>query len=350
LFLERGPLTFEIINLLQWLLAAACLTAGLILAYGKRLRPLAALLCVFAAHMAFNVLEETRGLPNGLLITPAFGFAYGPLIYLFVRRFVVAAPLEQLQTALHFVVPVVALLSAPWIEIVRVGAAVSLMAYGFVTLRTISRYHAETASSRSDAASIRLSWVTQVFAGFAALTVIDAFRIFTQHLQSPVVATATYASVLTAAGGLLGALVWRAVTQPDYFKGLSHPPGRSIRTPAPVGPDDADRFRRIEQSVLSAQLHRRPHLTLSDVASATNLTEREVSSAINSVAKRPFCDYINAMRVRDVCKALDANGESTVLEVAFDAGFTSKSSFNAVFKREIGVTPTEYRRRNTSKP
>jgi AraC-like DNA-binding protein len=350
LFLERGPLTFEIINLLQWFLAAASLTAGLILTSRKRLRPLAALLCVFAAHMAFNVLEETHLLPNGLLITPAFGFVYGPLIYLFVRRFVVAAPLDQLQTALHFVVPVIALLPAPWIEIVRSGAAVSLMAYGFVTLRSISRYHAETASSRSDAASIRLSWVTQVFAGFAILAVIDAVRILTQHWQNPVIATATYASVLTAAGGLLGALVWRAIAQPDYFKGLSHPPGPSIRTSVPVGPDDAGLFRRIEQSVLSGQLHRRPHLTLSDLASATNLTEREVSRAINGVAKRSFCDYINALRVRDACKTLEARGAATVLEVAFDAGFTSKSSFNAVFKRETGMTPTDYRRRNTSKP
>jgi AraC-like DNA-binding protein len=343
-------LTVEIVNLLQALLASACLTAGLMLMLRSRLRPLAALLVLFAIHMAFNALEETHVLPAGVLVTPALGFAYGPLVYLFVRRLVIAPPLDGQQIAFHFAPPLVALFLTPWIDFIRAAALVSFVGYGLLTVRLINRYHAETASFRSDAVSLRLLWVFQVFAGFAALTVIDAVRILTQPWQSPKIAAAAYASILLAGGGLLGALVWRAVTRPEYFKGLSHPPGSPPPSLPNASADAAAHLLRIEQAMLSGRLHRRPHLTLSDLASATSLTEREVSSAINGAARVSFCDYVNARRVRDVCGTLAAGGTATVLEVAFDAGFTSKSSFNAAFKRETGMTPTEYRRQNASKP
>lgn len=347
--LKAARLTLNLVNLLQLALASGCLTAGLMLAPRLRLRVLAALLIVFAFHMGFNALEEARALPLGLLVTPAFGLLYGPLVFLFVRRIVLSAPPDLRSIAAHFIPAAIALAATRHIEIVRAAAILSFIIYGAATLRTISRYHAATAATRSDAMSLRLSWVTQVFAGFAVLTVVDLLRMATAPWQSQLVSDLAYAAVLASGGGLLGALVYRAVAQPEYFKGLPDFGRPSADGPTELAaPADADIFERIERAVVGEGLYRRAHLTLADIASATLLTEREVSRAINSVGGRNFCDYINAFRVREVCAAMDAGRTATILDLAFDAGFTSKSSFNAVFKRETGMTPSEYRRRAQS--
>lgn len=347
--IRKPRLTVDLVNLLQLALASGCLTAGLMLAPRTRLRALTALLIVFAVHMSFNALEESRALPSGLLITPAFGLLYGPLVLLFVRRIVISTSPDLRLVAAHFIPAAIALGATRHIEIVRAAALFSFIIYGVATLRMIGRYHAATAATRSDAMSIRLSWVTQVFAGFAVLTVVDLLRMATAPWQSQLGADLAYAVVLASGGGLLGALVYQAVAQPEYFKGLS-----DFSRPLAAGPTDqaapadADIFKRIERAVVDDGLHRRAHLTLADVASATLLTEREVSRAINSVGGRSFCDYINNYRVREVCATMESGGTATILDLAFEAGFTSKSSFNAVFKRETGMTPSEYRRRAVS--
>jgi AraC-like DNA-binding protein len=43
-----------------------------------------------------------------------------------------------------------------------------------------------------------------------------------------------------------------------------------------------------------------------------------------------------------------AKSHLTLLAIAFDAGFNSKSSFNLIFKKQTNLTPSEYRRREVS--
>jgi AraC-like DNA-binding protein len=70
---------------------------------------------------------------------------------------------------------------------------------------------------------------------------------------------------------------------------------------------------------------------------------KDISWAINKVAKRNFNDYINYLRVLEVKKSLNGDmSSSNILEIAILCGFNSKSAFNAVFKREVGMTPSQY--------
>ena len=43
---------------------------------------------------------------------------------------------------------------------------------------------------------------------------------------------------------------------------------------------------------------------------------------------------------------LEVDGDRTILDVAYGCGFTSKSTFNAAFRRQLGETPSAYRRRH----
>jgi len=74
----------------------------------------------------------------------------------------------------------------------------------------------------------------------------------------------------------------------------------------------------------------------------------KLSQVINRSQKRNFFQFINAFRVEEVKEKM-ANPvykKYTVLGIALECGFNSKTSFNRIFKEETGLTPSEYRRKS----
>jgi AraC-like DNA-binding protein len=76
------------------------------------------------------------------------------------------------------------------------------------------------------------------------------------------------------------------------------------------------------------------------------ISRQNLSQVINSGQKKNFYKLISGFRVEEV-KEMLANPKYehyTVLGIAFDCGFNSKTSFNRIFKEETGYTPTEYKK------
>jgi AraC-like DNA-binding protein len=88
-----------------------------------------------------------------------------------------------------------------------------------------------------------------------------------------------------------------------------------------------------------------PTLSLDQLGTQVNLPAWQISYAINHVTGQNFFSFINAYRVKEAQRKLEVVGERklTVLEILYDVGFNSKSTFNNVFKKATGMTPTEYR-------
>ena len=86
-------------------------------------------------------------------------------------------------------------------------------------------------------------------------------------------------------------------------------------------------------------------LTLSQLAAGINVNPHHLSQIINSEFGKSFACYINEYRVNAACRLLSDDNNRTVLEIAMDSGFSSKSSFNALFKKHTGLTPSEYRKK-----
>ena len=88
-----------------------------------------------------------------------------------------------------------------------------------------------------------------------------------------------------------------------------------------------------------------PELTLTQLASEIDISKHHLSQIINEQFNLNFFEFINQYRVEEVKSRInDPKFENySLLGIAFDSGFNSKSSFNRIFKRLTNQTPSQYK-------
>jgi len=298
-----------------------------------------------------------------------FPFLYGSLFYLYVRALVGDRrfkPRDVVHLAGFLVMLVLnayvfvgshaqlQALSARWIAGERAVGAwfdgplfLYSLSYVMAALALIRRYRRRLREQRSDADRLSLRW-------------IDAMAGFQIAIWSvAIVQAVTYLPVLNY--GLLFGLVAAWVWMVGWFS-LGQPPvqvapaisaSHDQQEQAATSMDTA-RFVDVEARLAQlmngdAPLYLEPALTIGQVAKRSGYPEYLVSAVINRRLGGSFCDYVNRLRVEAVRERLADPAESrTILDLAYACGFTSKSTFNAAFKREVGDTPSNYRRQHTA--
>ena len=87
-------------------------------------------------------------------------------------------------------------------------------------------------------------------------------------------------------------------------------------------------------------------LSIHNVSEKLNIPRQYISEVLNEHMDTSFQDFINQYRVEEFIIRLknDQNDHFTLLGIATDVGFNSKSSFNATFKKHKGLTPTEFKK------
>ena len=107
--------------------------------------------------------------------------------------------------------------------------------------------------------------------------------------------------------------------------------------------DDTSRIaKKIEAAMETDKLYLDANLSLRVLAKHVFVPPNYVSQTLNGHIGETFFDYINRWRI-DYAKPLLATTDETVLNITYDAGFNSRSSFYKAFKRETGQAPTAYR-------
>mgnify|MGYP006290688327 CR=1 FL=1 len=121
-------------------------------------------------------------------------------------------------------------------------------------------------------------------------------------------------------------------------------------------PDSDSLFSKIEaeglkQKLLEIMEIEKPHLneglTLGELAKRISLTEKRLSDLLNRHLDTTFYDFVNDYRLETFKEKLTDPSFSnfTLLALAFESGFKSKTSFNRVFKQKTGMSPSEYRKK-----
>ncbi|MCR9249283.1 MAG: helix-turn-helix domain-containing protein [bacterium] len=107
-----------------------------------------------------------------------------------------------------------------------------------------------------------------------------------------------------------------------------------------------DILNNLRDYMLKQKPYLNPKLTIGLLAKESNISERSISQAINQQLSKSFTDFVNEYRVEEFKqKCTDTNLEHmSLLGLAMDAGFQSKSAFNMVFKKVTGLTPSQYKK------
>lgn len=92
------------------------------------------------------------------------------------------------------------------------------------------------------------------------------------------------------------------------------------------------------------KLYTNPELNLNHVAKVLDVHPNILSQVINSVEGKNFYDYINRQRIEEFKRiaVLPENQKYTILSLALESGFNSKTSFNRSFKKYMDCSPREF--------
>ena len=221
---------------------------------------------------------------------------------------------------------------------------VSLGVYATASLRLLAAYRRDLAQARSDDDRFATGWLTRVIVALAAVLVLYAAFTLWDWLSGGIdffQETGLYLS-LAAIGLYLGVEGWRHAT-------LRFPiPERATLDPtlaeAPSAPDWVAVAAGFDTRLRAADWAAEPDLSLPVLARRLATNTGRLSRAINLGLGVNFSAWINGVRAEAVAAALDAGATDDLLTLAFDAGFSSKASFNRAFQARYGVAPSRYRR------
>ena len=101
--------------------------------------------------------------------------------------------------------------------------------------------------------------------------------------------------------------------------------------------------RKLENAMEVDKLYKDQELSLNSIAEQLNIKPYLISKSLSEIYNKRFNDFVNEYRVKEVQSLLQNSDSSryTLLSIAMDAGFNSKSSFNRAVKKQLGISPSE---------
>jgi AraC-like DNA-binding protein len=332
--------------------------------------------------------------PHLIGFTAWVPFVLGPLVFLYVREMTAPDPARSRAPWHHFVVPgayVVILIAtffprsasykrnvaehggAWFVSAIEVGLLVYGITYAIAALVLLRRHRRYVQEIYSNLRGVSLRWLF-VLAALNAIVWIAALAAFVIRITGMTEASA--ASVIVPIGSTITVFVvgYFQLGQVEIYVG--QPAVELPQSPSEVVPEAADapeppeaseaprelkpspayqRARladddaaaveaRIKAAMTDQRLYQRAGLTLAELADEVAATPHEVSQVLSTRLQRNFYTFINEHRIEHVKTGLRTT-DRPVLDLAFEAGFQSKSTFNSAFRKATGTTPRQYRQR-----
>ena len=250
--------------------------------------------------------------------------------------------------------------------IIRIVRNVQMIIYYFLARRTLISYQKSIHHLFSEISQINLAWVRWLINGYLFL-IISLLILFYFVVRYPdqfellIVINTTIITpyiYLITFKGISQPTLWQI--QPDLNKETVekemhkaeeieiHIMNDEMPRPSKAGLS-GDKIEEIVKKIIlmmeQEKLYLETDLTLQQLADKLQVPNYQVSQAINDGMKKNFYDLVNGYRVEEAKRLLldPKNKNFTILSMGFEAGFNSKTTFNTVFKKFTGLTPTEYR-------
>lgn len=357
-------------------------------------RLLASLTLVFAADLGVDFLYESRylvGFPKLIFVEEVANFLYGPLTWLYVRALTVGRGFRIAGTAwLHFVPFVVSIaLLMPFLSLsdseiadlvyrdadvsdalglwVLGGILVQLLpipiiaTYLVLAIRQLIVHSRRIRDQFSSIERISLGWLRNLLAALGTLYLLYVFAL----LFSDFIGAGRTAERLLDLATILViyTMGYLGLRQPAIFSGQRGKPAstlvEAIAAAEEHGQPQSKKYRKsaldedlsrallqeLERHMVTTEPYLDSDLTLAQLAQQLSLSTNYLSQVINEQTGGNFFDYVNRHRVAAAEQMLvdPARARSSILNIAMDAGFNSKTAFYGAFRKHTGQTPGQYR-------
>jgi AraC-like DNA-binding protein len=314
----------------------------------------AALLC--AVYRQFLLTLQISGVlaavPILFLTSFAFQLLAIPMFYLYVRALTTADFSLNRRDAIHFVPFALGLGCAgfAWPFDLYFGIVAKVFVaspYLILAHRQVTNFACEAKNQLSDLTSLRLRWLSILLVVVYLMTGVDLLDVVTGPAIPVWYLVPTFGLI-----SLMALAYFSLRVSPVFARATDHPREREEKKETSRLPDEQlERQKERLVEVLEKQsLYLNPELRLSDLADAMTLRPYRVSEILSRGLQTSFYDLINRYRVTHAQRLL-LSPDSTYLNllgVGMESGFKSKSVFNDAFRKITGMTPSEFRMRNTT--
>ena len=377
-------LKFELHDMATMMTAILCFLFATMIVVSGKFRPVSAcLLAGFFLSQSFVSLHELvlygdqfrysvlDSSPNWFFIG-SLGYALdGPLLYLYVLsiirpNFTLNAKhrLHLLPLVIYFVFLFIAyycqdhvvkrqviglyLFDLNW-QFVTMDTLIksSRFVYLILSIYLINKYREQLKDSRSNIENIDLTWLKILVIGFALVTLVGVVLSLSKvvNLFYPVeVSLQIFLGLTTYYADLI--LVCFLL----FFSAVNISAVAKVKDQAKSSYDDyeadAEYVDRIVKFMDAEKPYLKSNITLDTLSEMLDVPARELTALLNGHFKMNYYEFINNYRVKEAKEILKINKNQTISDVYLAVGFNSKSVFNTFFKKNTGMTPTEYRKNN----
>jgi len=218
-------------------------------------------------------------------------------------------------------------------------------AYLAATLRALGRHRDQLKSFYSNTEAYELRWIDGFLALLVALWIAAAITLVADNL-APGIMTSDALVFLLAAAVLLMLIAFAvAPTPPQDAEADGLPEKEQSVDKYARSALSAERSEQIARRIAGAmqrnQLYLDPNLSLQKLARHVGAPINLVSQTLNEQLGVAFFDYVAHWRIEAAKPSVRA-GDLSILTIALDVGFNSRSTFYKAFKRETGLTPKAY--------
>ena len=210
----------------------------------------------------------------------------------------------------------------------------------------VKTYRKVVKSKFSSLNKINLDWLRFIIRSFAAITIIAMIHNVIPALGNIIFLYITLILLLIFTFFFINRVLVKALNQPEIFAGIAFKEANEKYVGSGLNEEEIGNYYSQLLSILeNEKLYLNPELVLQDLADRMQSSSKVLSQVINQRSGLNFFDFINSYRCEELKSIMaDADPKVTILEIMYQAGFNSKSSFNKEFKKLNGITPTEFRR------
>ncbi|WP_343523935.1 helix-turn-helix domain-containing protein [Pedobacter sp.] len=326
-------------------------------------RLLAALIVILALWLSDHFMRISgiyRQMPNLYFLPIFYSLAFGPLIWFYVRS-LTNSNYKINQKELIHLVPVAFQALLYWVlafspyttkywfwehihkpytyRLEFDGTWISMVIYLSLSLRLVKDYQIWLADHYSETSKIRLNWLKAVLLALIIVCLQWFIEVVLREFMG-IYFNYDYSVQLL---GLLILILGVAGLRQSSLAGIVYQPGKREDAAQPFQTDPL-----ILERLINAMEHDRlflnPTLTLAEMSAYLKLSPRLVSKHINQGLGLSFIDFVNRYRIDEVKRRLRAGDltKLTLLAIAQESGFNSKSSFNRIFRDSEGIAPSDF--------